>query len=114
MEDDEDLEVVHQLLRAAVLQTFREHCAIEALDEVVAGFDQGHDRRARDVDPRVGLRRLRGRAPRARRRGRPSCSAPDASIEEQAAAIELVLEGLHLSRRLNKNVVDRTVTYRAR
>jgi hypothetical protein len=25
-----------------------------------------------------------------------------------------VLEGLHLSRRLNKNVVDRTVTYRAR
>src|ERR1700691_1216740 len=41
MEDDQDLEVVHQLLRAAVLQTYREHCAIEALDEVVAAFDQG-------------------------------------------------------------------------
>jgi magnesium chelatase subunit I len=37
-----------------------------------------------------------------------------ASHEEQAAAVELVLEGLHLSRRLNKSVVDQTITYRAR
>src|ERR1700691_1558597 len=41
MEDDEDLEVVGQLIRAAVLQTFREHAATEQLGEVVDSFDQG-------------------------------------------------------------------------
>jgi magnesium chelatase subunit I len=113
MEDDEDLEVVHQLLRAAVLQTYREHCAIEALDEVVAGFDQGMTVELGTSIPASVYVGFAAELPELAD-AVTSLLGEDASIEEQAAAIELVLEGLHLSRRLNKNVVDRTVTYRSR
>jgi magnesium chelatase subunit I len=113
MEDDEDLEVVHQLLRAAVLQTYREHCAIEALDEVVAGFDQGMTVELGTSVPASVYVGFAAELPELAD-AVTSLLGEDASIEEQAAAIELVLEGLHLSRRLNKNVVDRTVTYRSR
>ena len=113
MEDDEDLEVVQQLIRAAVLQTFREHCAIEQLDEIVAGFDQG-------MSVELGAL-IAASVYVAFSSEMPELSAAvtglvgeHASHEEQAAAVELVLEGLHLSRRLNKSVVDQTITYRAR
>jgi magnesium chelatase subunit I len=113
MEDDEDLEVVNQLIRASVLQTFRELCAIEQLDEIVAAFDQGM---TVELGSLVGAQTYVAFSSEM-----PELSAAvtslvgeGASQEEQAAAVELVLEGLHLSRRLNKNVVDHAITYRAR
>jgi magnesium chelatase subunit I len=113
MEDDEDLEVVQQLIRAAVLQTFREHCAIEQLDEIVAGFDQGMSVELGALIPAANHVAFSSEMPELSA-AVIGLVGEHASHEEQAAAVELVLEGLHLSRRLNKSVVDHTITYRAR
>ena len=113
MEDDEDLEVVQQLIRAAVLQTFREHCAIEQLDEIVAGFDQGMSVELGALVPAANYVAFSSEMPELSA-AVIGLVGEHASHEEQAAAVELVLEGLHLSRRLNKSVVDQTITYRAR
>jgi magnesium chelatase subunit I len=113
MEDGEDLEVVQQLLRAALLQTYREHCAIEQLDEVVAAFDQGMTVEVGASVPASVHAGFSAELPELAEAVSGLVGA-DASIELRAAAVELVLEGLHLSRRLNKNVVDHTIIYRAR
>ena len=41
LEEGEDEEVVDKLIKAAVLQTFREHCPPETLGQVVGGFEDG-------------------------------------------------------------------------
>ena len=113
MEDDEDLEVVHQLIRAAVLQTFREHCAIEELDEIVAAFDQGMSVEVGALAPAAIYVAFSAEIP-ALTTAVHALVGEHAAKEDQASAVELVLEGLHLSRRLNKSVSDRAVTYKAR
>ena len=113
MEDDEDLEVVNQLIRAAVLQTFREHCAIEQLDEIVAAFDQGMSVELGALAPSSVYVAFSAEIPELTA-SMKALVGEQASQEDQASAVELVLEGLHLSRRLNKSVADHTVTYRAR
>lgn len=113
MEDDEDLEVVNQLIRAAVLQTFREHCAIEQLDEIVSGFDQGMSVELGALVPASVYVAFSAEMPELSA-AVTALVGEHAAHEDQASAVELILEGLHLSRRLNKSVVDHTVTYRAR
>jgi magnesium chelatase subunit I len=113
LEDDEDLEVVNQLLRASVLQTFREHCAIERLGEVVDAFEEGRMVDVGSARPSGDYLELIGELP-ALKAAVDSLAGPGASPAAQAAACELVLEGLHLSRRLNKDVVGTSVVYRAR
>ena len=41
LEEGEDEEVVDKLIKAAILQTFREHCPPETLGQVVGGFEDG-------------------------------------------------------------------------
>ena len=41
MDDNEDLEIVTQLIRAATLQTFRDYVAVDRLGDVVDAFDEG-------------------------------------------------------------------------
>ena len=53
----------------------------------------------------------------AARRPRPPCSPTSASASRRPASrrgIEFVLEGLHLTKRLNKDAVGARATYRAR
>jgi magnesium chelatase subunit I len=96
-----------------VLQTYREHCAIEQLGDVVAAFDQGMTVEVGSAVPAAVYVGFAVELPELATAANQLVGA-GASTFEQASAIELVLEGLHLSRRLNKDVVDKTVTYRAR
>jgi magnesium chelatase subunit I len=113
MDDDEDLEIVGQLIRAAVLQTFRDHVAVERLGDIVEAFDEGL---AIEVGPQSPARvyvALAAEIPALAHAVTPIVgTAPSPGV--LASATELVLEGLHLTRRLNKDVVASTVTYRSR
>jgi magnesium chelatase subunit I len=113
MDDDEDLEVVAQLIRGAVLQTFRDHVAVERLGEVVDAFDEGLAVEVGPQSPASAYVALVGEIP-ALGEAVTSIVGRSPSPGELAAAAELVLEGLHLTRRLNKDVVVATVTYRSR
>ncbi len=113
LEDGEDLEVVNQLVKASALAAFREHCAIERLGEVVDAFDEG---RIVEVGPNVasaGYAKLVADLP-ALAGAVDGLTGPEASPAAIASAVELVLEGLYLSRRLNKDVVGSGATYSSR
>ncbi len=113
LEEGEDAEVVRQLLHAAVLQSFRAHVPTARLPEVVGAFDGEHAAEVGPDLPSSSYRRLVAELPPL---GEvvAAVAGPDASPGLQASAAELVLEGLHLSRRLNKDQSAGRATYRAR
>jgi magnesium chelatase subunit I len=112
LEEGEDEEVVDKLVTAAVLQTFRETCPTEQLGLVVGAFEEGKIVHAgpdlSSADYVAVLDAL------------PALRQPVAAIAGSespgmvASALELVLEGLHLTKRLNKDAAGPRATYRSR
>jgi magnesium chelatase subunit I len=113
MDDNEDLEIVTQLIRAATLQTFRDYVAVDRLGDVVDAFDEGL---AVEVGPQSPASRYASLVAEIPALGDAVGAVLGAvsSPGELASAAELVLEGLFLTRRLNKDVVAATTTYRSR
>jgi magnesium chelatase subunit I len=113
VEGDEEIEVVEQLLRTVVLQTFREHADAEVSALVVEAFEDG---RSVEVGPEVPSRSYVALATELPGLGELASElvGAEAPPGEMASAVELVLEGLHLSRRLNKDAVAGGFAYRAR
>jgi magnesium chelatase subunit I len=112
LDDGREEQVVERLLKAAVLSVFKERCPIEQFRDVVLAFEEGTIVHAGDdvasteyVETLAGLPALQ--APVMALAGGESPAAV-------AAALEFVLEGLHLSKRLNKDAVGTRATYRAR
>jgi magnesium chelatase subunit I len=105
--------VVEQLLKAAVLSIFREYIAIENLRDVVDSFDgdrlvnAGEDVSSADYVALLGD--IPALAPHI-----TALTGGDATPEVVASAVEFVLEGLHLSKRLNKDAVGARAQYRGR
>jgi len=113
LEEGEDEEVVDRLIKAAVLQTFREHCPPETLGHVVAGFENGVVVHAGPDLPSRDYARILEEVPALRLP--VTVLAPESeSPAAIASALELVLEGLHLSKRLNKEAAGSRATYRGR
>jgi magnesium chelatase subunit I len=113
VDDDEEVEIVSQLIRAAVLQTFRDHVPVEHLPEIVDAFDEGLAVEVGPLTPSGAYASLAAEIPALALAAGPVVG-PDPSPGELASAVELILEGLHLTRRLNKDVVASSVTYRSR
>jgi magnesium chelatase subunit I len=110
--DDTEEDIVGRLTRQAVLGVFREAVEPSELARAVAELDDGSAIEVGDDLPSStyveALSRHPGlRAPVGRLAGSESAVA-------LAAATELVLEGLHLSKRLNKYPSGRGASYRAR
>ena len=105
--------VVEQLLKAAVLSVFREHVAVENLREVVDSFEgdrlvnAGED--VSSADYVALLADIPALAPHVE-----ALTGGDTTPEVVASAVEFVLEGLHLSKRLNKESVGARAQYRGR
>jgi magnesium chelatase subunit I len=113
IEDGRDEQIVHQLMLAAVLSIFREYIAVENLRDVVEAFEgdrivqAGEDVSAAEYV--ALLAELPGIAgPVAELTGGNNSPAMVAS------AVEFILEGLHLSKRLNKDAVGARAQYRGR
>ncbi|HMJ78783.1 MAG TPA: magnesium chelatase, partial [Iamia sp.] len=113
LEEGRDAQIVEQLMKAAVLTVFRDRIGTGVAGPVVDSFDDGEvihtgeDVRVADyearLDERPGLAEIVDEL------------AGDGAIPaERASAAELVLEGLHLSKRLNKDAVGARATYRGR
>lgn len=112
IEEGRDAQIVEQIMKGAVLTVFKEHFEVGDLREVLDAFDggtvvnAGEDVTADDYVALVAeipaLRAAVGRL------------TDDESPAAVAGAVELVLEGLHLSKRLNKEAVGARATYRGR
>ena len=113
MEEGRESIILENIVKASVLQVFKQRVTSEKIRDVLAAFDEGvvaHTGEDVSSSDYVGLfanvpalRDLVGLLVPA-----------DASQATQASAVEFVLEGLHLSKRLNKDSSGARSTYRSR
>jgi magnesium chelatase subunit I len=113
MEEGRESIILENIVKASVLQVFKQRVTSEKIRDVLAAFDEGvvahagEDVSSSDYvglfDNVPALRDLVGLLVPA-----------DASQATQASAVEFVLEGLHLSKRLNKDSSGARSTYRSR
>lgn len=113
LDDGRDEAIAEHLVKSAVLTVFRERTDPAILRDVLEAFeggrvvDTGEDVRSADlaalVDELPGLKGPVG-----------SLTGGDESTAALAAAVEFLLEGLHLGKRLNKDHVGARASYRAR
>ena len=113
LEEGRDGEVIDHLLRGAVLTVFKEHTSPESVRQVVDAFDEELTVSAGDDLPVSAYTDLISSTPALAASVAALCGDDD-NPATQASAVELLLEGLHLSKRLNKDAVGGRASYRAR
>jgi magnesium chelatase subunit I len=112
LEEGREAEIVERLVKTAVLETFRARCRSDRLRDVVSAFDEGLSVETGEDVPSVAYAGLAG-LPGVK--GVLADLGVGEAPAEVASAVEFVLEGLHLSKRLNKDAyAGGRATYRGR
>ena len=96
-----------------MLTVFKERVTPDQVREVIAAFDEGVVAHTGEDIASADEARLVEQVPALRTAVLP-LTAGDESPAAVAAAVEFVLEGLHLSKRLNKDASGNRATYRGR
>ncbi|HUY64292.1 MAG TPA: sigma 54-interacting transcriptional regulator [Acidimicrobiales bacterium] len=112
LEEGREERILQALVSAAVLAVFRRRVPTEQLGPVVAGFDEVRVVHAGDDLPASAYADMLAQL--------PALEAPVLALAGSetpgsvASAAEFVLEGLHLTKRLNKDAAGARATYRGR
>ena len=108
-EDGEDQVVVQKLVRNAISNVFRQHFSLQEFGPLLARFEQGLSLETGEMIPSDRYSQMASALPETAR------ILADLDEPNQpgsvAAALELVLEGLHLAKRLNKTSLDGNSVY---
>ncbi len=113
--DEREGNVIDRLMKAAVLNVFKEHLRIERLKDVIGAFDGGLVVHTGDDQPASEVVSALESPDAEPLRSIVRDLVPGtAQAPHRAAALEFLLEGLHLSKRLNKDASGAAATYRAR
>ncbi len=112
-DDERGGEVLEHLVKAAVLSEFRERLHLDEMRSVLEAFDDGSVINAGDDVAVADYVALVEQVP-ALREPVTALTGGDESPAVVASAVEFVLEGLHLSKRLNKDAAGARAAYRAR
>ncbi len=109
-EDTDDDQVLDKVVRSACNNVFRRHFSTQELADLVQRFDSGGF--TVEVGPLLPAESYREaiEALPGLDRARDKLGEPD-SPQAMAAVLEFVLEGLHLSKRLNKTALEGTSVY---
>jgi len=112
LDDGRDEQVVERLVKLAVLEVFKERLGADRFGELVTAFHEGLTVDVGDDVPSERYAERIADLPGMRE------ALSDLGVGETpagiAAAVEFVLEGLHLSKRLNKDALGARATYRGR
>jgi magnesium chelatase subunit I len=112
LDDGREGQVLERIVKAATLEVFRARVRPERLGPIVASFEDGSIVHTGEDVPAAEYRDLISKL-----EGMPAVLS-DLGVGESpagiASGIEFVLEGLHLSKRLNKDAVGTRATYRSR
>jgi magnesium chelatase subunit I len=112
VEDGREEQILDRIVKAAVLETFRAQCRPEQLVDLVHAFDEGLVVGTGPDVPAAEYKAVLADI--------PALHATLAELEVGetpagvASAVEFVLEGLHLSKRLNKDAIGARANYRGR
>jgi magnesium chelatase subunit I len=110
-EEGREQEVLEHLLKLAVAETFRSRMAGLDLSGFTDVFAQGATVETGELVPATELLAQLGAVPGLSKVLDRLGHGDDASVGEVAAGVELVLEGLHLTRRIDKATVDGRTVY---
>jgi magnesium chelatase subunit I len=113
LEEGRDAQIAENLVKAAVLTVFKERFTPERFRPIVATFEEGAVIHAGEDVTSAEYVALLEQQP-VLRDAVTELTGGDESAASVASALELLLEGLHLSKRLNKESVGAKATYRAR
>ncbi|HEY7780317.1 MAG TPA: sigma 54-interacting transcriptional regulator [Ktedonobacterales bacterium] len=102
--------VIEKLVRQSITKVFRDYFELPEFEQLLAGFEKGLSVQVSDTQSAMEyvnqLARVGGLKQAVARLGGHGSPATVAS------AVEFILEGLHLHRRLNKSETGTTVSYR--
>jgi len=108
-EEGDDQSVLEKILKTAVLNTFRRHFEVTQFAELVQRFDAGLTFEVSEWQPSARYVAFAKEAPGVEKaakslgaHGKPATTA---------SAVEFILEGLHLSKRLNKSETEGGALY---
>src|SRR4051794_13737264 len=113
LEEGREGQIVENMLKAAVLTVYKERLSIDRMRDIVAAFEEGVVAHPGEDIPSSQEAELLSTIP-ALREPVAQLTQGDESPAAVASAVEFVLEGLHLSKRLNKDAAGTRATYRAR
>ncbi len=115
LEEGREGAILEHLVKAAVLSVFKELVTPDQTRDVVVAFEAGIVAHTGDDIPSADLARLLDEVP-SLRTPIATLTGGDESPAAVAAAVEFVLEGLHLGKRLNKDGASGATgaTYRGR
>jgi magnesium chelatase subunit I len=113
IEEGRDEQIVDHLLRAAVLAVFKERLPVERTRPIIEAFEGDRIVSAGEDVTAARYVELVGEIP-ALREPVTELTGGDESPAAVASAVELILEGLHLSKRLNKEALGGRAQYRGR
>jgi magnesium chelatase subunit I len=113
LEEGRDAQIAENLVKAAVLTVFKERFSPERFRPILTAFEEGTVIHAGEDVSSGDYVALLEQQP-ALREAVADLTAGDESPAAVAAAVVLVLEGLHLSKRLNKDAAGSRATYRSR
>ena len=112
LDEGDDGGVLERIVKSSVLAVFRRQCPMERFREALAEFEGGTVLHTGDDVASADYVAALAGLPALRTAVLPL--AGSASPAAVASAVEMVLEGLHLSRRLNKDASGGRATYRGR
>jgi magnesium chelatase subunit I len=110
VEEGREEQIVERLIQGAVLAVFNNYYSLGELEPIVAKFKEGYSVEVSDMTPTADYAKLI-----------KDTEGLDAAVEKigiegtgplTASAVELILEGLHLNKRLNKDKIGGVYLYR--
>jgi magnesium chelatase subunit I len=113
LDDTDGGAVMERIMRTAVVDVFRRRSQGLDYKDVLAAFEEGGVINVGDDAPSADYLRVLNDFP-VLRAAVAQLAGRNESPAAVASAVELVLEGLHLTRRLNKDAVGGRATYRSR
>ena len=110
VEEGREGRVLEELVKKACLNTFGRYADLHDLEPLVAKFDEGLSFDAGEDVPSKSYVKSLARIPELQTAVAALKTPEDAA--STASAIEFILEGLHLNRRLNRDRVEGAFRYR--
>ncbi len=110
VEEGHDEQVIERLLQGAVVAVFNRRCSVADLESVIDAFSEGAAAETGEGLPSASYQQLLSSIDGLR--DAVERVAPGSSAAVQASAIEFVLEGLHLNKRLNRDALGGQARYR--
>ena len=110
MEEGREARILEETVKKAVLTTFGRYFNVHELEPLVQRFDQGLTVEASEAKPSAEyVKGIRGAGELAQALVKLGTQENPPAV---ASAVEFILEGLHLNRRLNRDKVEGTYRYR--